>query len=655
MHLVVTVPPLYPRSILAAPPRTGRALLMHPKLSPLLGIRTLLPLFRSIAATSTSRHQAHSVAATVRRHRPTNHLAAQKVSYPELNSLHNALASGKAALCWKAFSRIKDYPTLSQCIAPADYVALLEIILKAPTGWSGRTRAFRVQEVLRELARNTKVANATMLVLGRKDADAARQTLDILLRHGTADGESWLYLLRRACDARRFDQVDEAFDQMVQARVKPSLRAFNFVLHSMAQHGIPDRVFALWDRWKGVLPPSEPTYGILLTAVPATKAGAMTEDGLLEEMEAQGIDVDEQHFTILMENCLRRDDLPRAERWFREMCDAGFEPNFAVWRAIIRLKISNGDEAEAEHLFSRMSGRVEMAKMPAIYYAYINAYAKVGAYAMSLHWIARARDDSVPLSQFGSPYTPLIQRCIATAGIDAAVQVFECIPDRDLGPQDVAFEPFIKFYTAQSDLPNARAWFARIEASGRSPSAVTYHQILNAYAKRGELLEVIDWYKQMRNAGIEEDATTLTILMNACSFAQHFDTAFAVWNTLKTEYKATMSDASLSVFVDLCGFSGNLRFMEQELRELSRVDGGSLDQNVYNSIIEAYARNAEFETAKLVLFEAMPQHAVAPTYKTLQTLFTPLRNAGRIREAHEVEARFYNQFPYLRRSRGRHG
>ena len=154
-----------------------------------------------------------------------------------------------------------------------------------------------------------------------------------------------------------------------------------------------------------------------------------------------------------------------------------------------------------------------------------------------------------------------------------------------------------------------------------------------------------------------------SIVMKLCSYGRYFEECDALWQwtnaqefnkdtqisyLLSSEYQFLGPDNSTtSLYLDTLGFQRNLTKLEDTFKLLTcacvshgemsgriRTNGSGiwLDENVYNSFIEALCRCDAYERA-VEVFLVMVGDGIdlrtKATIKTARTLLTPLKRAGK--------------------------
>ncbi|KAI8920367.1 hypothetical protein DFJ77DRAFT_452349 [Powellomyces hirtus] len=281
-------------------------------------------------------------------------------------------------------------------------------------------------------------------------------------------------------------------------------------------------------------------------------------------------------------------------------------------------------------------------------------------------------------------YVALMDAYATAGGVDNTVSVFEKLlaSTAQHKPNRVVFNILLKAAYVARDMdamhcifegmkaanvwPDSRTWFMMIDASCKlSPTmedaeqifntackdAATgnfvlqiheFHAMMNGYARRGQVTQCLAVRDKMRASipGSDTATRTLNIVMHAFSRAKNFPAVQKLWNSMLNT--RNIDQASIAQALDSAGHDGSTADVHRIISqcETHQIE---LNENAYNSYIEALGRKEEYAHAVMALFD-MVANGVDPSPKTYRTLIVPLKSAGK--RALEKKVREFMQRHY---------
>jgi tetratricopeptide (TPR) repeat protein len=160
-----------------------------------------------------------------------------------------------------------------------------------------------------------------------------------------------------------------------------------------------------------------------------------------------------------------------------------------------------------------------------------------------------------------------------------------------------------------------------IEEQGMELRIAHYTMLMDFYGKRQRLNEVLYWYKKACEIGEEADIFVITCLIQAYSYAQQNDKAIETYMMARKKYGYCINNTSLSVLCDVSGYYKCEDTLVNVWRD-ALADKVKPNENNYASLVEAYWRIGNIETATDILVRQMPEVGFPPNYHMLMTLIS---------------------------------
>ncbi|GER50996.1 pentatricopeptide repeat-containing protein [Striga asiatica] len=170
--------------------------------------------------------------------------------------------------------------------------------------------------------------------------------------------------------------------------------------------------------------------------------------------------------------------------------------------------------------------------------------------------------------------------------------------------------------------------------SGFSPDLHTFNLLLHVLGKGDKPLAALKLLNHMKEAGVQPGVLHFTTLIDGLSRAGNLEACEYFLNEMMTKHGCLPDVVCYTVMITGYVVSGNFDSAQKMFDEM--IKRGHLP-NVftYNSMIRGFCMERRFEEAWLML-KGMELRGCNPNFLVYTTLVGYLRNAGKLREAHEV-------------------
>lgn len=449
--------------------------------------------------------------------------------------------------------------------------------------------------------------------------DEALKIFEEMVELGFEPNEYTYSILIRMCGRRRdLDKATTLF-RNAQARGVPLNEVLcSTMMHTLAQTGHIGKAFHLLNDIKGAgCQPNVVIYSCLLDAC-AKYAPHMSEE-VLERMQEDGVQLDVIVYNTLIKGCRVSAHCERADFWFNRLLRDGCQPTESTFQTLIGTHIQAKNIRRAEELLEEMM-KYGLQPHQKLHYQFVGHYAEIGEFDKALIHMQSASGGSDRRVSGEKSRELLVDGETHSDRFEAAMERLLQSKNYSTG----SFNLLLRYCGEKKGLSAMIALFERLKTGGMQPSLGAYSIVIDVLGKKGSASEARTYFEEMVQRGINPDQTVLATLLNAYSHSGLWEDGFEIWRQLRKS-GVQVDNSTINVFIDMCGFQNKVDIMERELADLVRSDNVVFNQNVYCSLIEAYARNGKLEKAVLVLFEVMPSRQVVPSVKTAWTLVWMLR------------------------------
>lgn len=419
-----------------------------------------------------------------------------------------------------------------------------------------RKRALLVFEFMVELAKSQEIRiqqnnfNTIILILGREGKmRVAHQIFDSMQELQMHPGVvSYCSLMTGYAKHRLVKEAFEVFEAMLSEGIKPTLVAYNILIHACAKSGLRiNRAVQLYAQMKenevepdgitfnsminacvrgGLLEeallvfqemkdsdcsPNVVTYSILIDAL--GKNGRLEDAAkVFQEMKEYGHDPNAWTYNALIRAYGKAGKLRVAVGVYKDMETAGLEPDLFTYNTVLNLYGQEGYMEEAEGLLDQMQ-RKGCTPDRVTYNILLDSYSKGGHLSKAMRVLETMR--GVGCSPDLYTYTILLDACSKSGSVEEAQRMFQDLKAAGHTPNLVAFSAMINAYGRKGKWREAEQMWTEMRASGCRPNAITYCGLINAYAQQGDYISARSVFNEMVRVGVQPDVKSYTALMEA--------------------------------------------------------------------------------------------------------------------------------------------
>jgi len=442
----------------------------------------------------------------------------------------------------------------------------------------------------------------------------------------------------------------QALEEMAAKGHEVDAVALNAVIDSFAQRGDLERAGRYFERVRRAGWPSNPaTYSIMIHAH-AERSKATHDPGHAREAERLLREMRGRHaadgiaFTAAIDACANAGDTGRAGRLFREMKEAGVEPNVQTYNALInahakRAKMRRDPKQidAAERILQAMlnDGAVEPSKNTID--TVMHACAQIGDVDRARRWFDEMKDADMQPS--AHTYAVLIdahakrgKETRDEAQVKMAEQMFQLMNEENIQPDRVCYTALIDACAQLGNVERAKFWLHKMVNAGVQPNDHTYNALINAYAQHGRktrnrkyVKEAEQFLEEMQEKGIVPDALSFKMLINTSAQVGDVDRAEKWFNRMK----GSNIEPDIHAYGHLINaFAKNAVQSRSELPIkkagmiiLEMRDNGMKPNIVmFNTIVDAVAKIGNITLAARWV-KAMESVGVEPDERTFNSLF----------------------------------
>ncbi|KAF3433128.1 hypothetical protein FNV43_RR24230 [Rhamnella rubrinervis] len=334
----------------------------------------------------------------------------------------------------------------------------------------------------------------------------------------------------------------------------------------------------------------------------------------LEKSIENGIDVDTDIFSSLLETCYRLEAIHCGMRIHRLIPANLLRRNVGLSSKLLRLYASCGYVDKAHEVFDQMSNRNASAFA---WNSLISGYAELGLYEDALALYFQMEEEGVEPDRFTFP------RVLKACGGVGVIHIGEAVHRNivRLGYYDDGFvlNALVDMYAKCGDIVKARKVFHQIS----SRDSVSWNSMLTGYIRHGLSVEALDIFCQMLQQGYRPDSVALSTILSDVSSLK-LGVQIHGW-AIRHGIEWNLSIANS--LVDMYSSHGKVvraRWLFKEMPERDIVS--------WNSIISAHRKDPE----ALVYFDEMEKAGAIPDNITFVSLLSACAHLGLVKDGERL-------------------
>jgi len=433
---------------------------------------------------------------------------------------------------------------------------------------------------------------------------------------GTAMHES---LLLGFAAAGCKEKVDEVIAQMRAKGLKVTARAFLLIIKGYLRNGLLDAALLHVDemRMQGFHLPCLAVVEIFRAA-----QGAGRSEELLDKVLGM-LKLSQDASTILLEDCLARQDRALAERIRAMASDSGLKLPQAASEALLRLYVISGDLRALDVLD-------EMQRFGSFYFSerfcvgILTRCADAKFLRMAEELVRRARAAEGKLTV--TTYSALMKVYAHCGLYTKACGLYEQVLADGLQPDSIMYSCLLKFANECGRLDLARELSQKVNASDVQHCML----LMRTAGAEGKLDKAFEHLKTLREAGGKPDIASYNCLIDVCVNAGDMKRAGIVFDDMRSTGRVDKISYNTMV-KGYCAFH-DAHAAKKMLKEMEAA-GFSPNDITFNSLINMAGSSGNMSDAWGYLRDMQERGIVLDKY-TICTMLKSLRRSGGSRKDH---------------------
>ncbi|CAG8490998.1 5114_t:CDS:1 [Ambispora leptoticha] len=443
-----------------------------------------------------------------------------------------------------------------------------------------------------------------MIINGLNDKNQTKEALwmiDELI-------SSKLVLNEEACEVicdlylstSNLDKNYEFLVRMLKKGYKMDIRMFNKLIDRYSSLGKVNSTLSLVTRMKesGIEPDYETYTSMLRLFTNVNDTDAMEK--VFNRMVQEGFDPNIAVYNLLTTGYSRTYNVSKAFEVCRTMLNTGIEPNEFTYNGLISLFAERSDPIGATLLFNEMKA-FDIRSNVYTYTSLIKAYAWTKDINGAEKIMRNMRISGIEPNEV--TYNIIMNAYSKNNDFDSVRSIFQEMLRLNLKPNSHTYSCLMEGFCRVGNLKAAESLLAKVkESSAIKPEVHLYTILINAYAKQKNLTRVFEIYEDMIKQKIEPTHFTYAILINGNARIGKIDFARKLLSELIEQSKKIA------------------RFEEIQWRD-------RLPAHVFTPLMDAYAKQGQFEEAKEIFAEMIAQ-GIRPQGHAYTILMDACRTIG---------------------------
>ncbi|KAL6623080.1 hypothetical protein ACP70R_018200 [Stipagrostis hirtigluma subsp. patula] len=516
---------------------------------------------------------------------------------------------------------------------------------------------------------------------------------------GVVDVAAVAALLR---DARTADDVEARVKGFLgRGEADLPLQAYTTVIRGLGKEKRLDAAFAVVEHLKGRGEGgiNQFVYNCLLGAVKNCGEFGRIE-GLLADMEAQGVDPNIVTFNTLMSIYVQQGKIDDVFRVYADIEGRGLVPTSATYSTLMSAYKKAGDAFAALKFFVTLRERFKTGELMRNRDDWEQEFEKFERLTVSACYMSMRRSlvggqnpvgevlkvllamDEAGLRPDRRDYERLVWACTGEQHYTiakelyqrirecdgeislsvcnhliwlmgkakkwwAALEIYEDLLDKGPKPNNLSYELIMSHFNILLNAAKKRGiwrWGVRLlnkmQEKGLKPGSKEWNAVLLACSRASETSAAVDLFKKMIDQGLKPDVVSYGALLSALEKGKLYDEALRVWEHMcKVGIKPNLY--AYTILVSIYIGKDNHDMVEAVLRDMLSAN---IEPTVvtFNAIISACVRNNMGGTA-FEWFHRMKMRNIEPNEITYQMLIEALVQDGKSRLAYEMYMRAGNQ------------
>lgn len=350
------------------------------------------------------------------------------------------------------------------------------------------------------------------------------------------------------------------------------------------------------------------------------RADVVRADRWLFRMKALEVEPDIATFNTLMAVSAEAADPPNAEKWLSEAWKSGHQPDSESFRHILHAIRKSKDTVNIEVWFERlMTSGIQPDE--ACCTEVISLYAEDGNLAKVNEWIAIARKN-LGLRLGIDAYNAALAAYAKEAGLEVAEQLFEDLATQDVEPNAQTFAILTGDGRDFRTYDTVAKWSQRLVESGVEIDSESYAAVIGSWAAVGDAQQAEEWYSRMMGDN-KQTPEALALVVDALVLAAGDEGAESASEWVRQSEDAGM-ELTQAVYAALASADvarGDFEQVEAQMQQME-AQGLQMNEDSLVALLLAYS-NAEPQQTQLaeqMFKQLMFRGNVAATREVLEAL-----------------------------------